>query len=64
MWIDHPAVSHKRMGEHELPFGGNDPIIVVPRYFFRQKELFHGLKVRGRQEVFINSGHGCLACPN
>jgi hypothetical protein len=36
----------------------------VPRYFFRQKELFHGLKVRGRQEVFINSGHGCLACPN
>ena len=58
MRVDHPAVSHKRMGEHEMPFGSHDPVIVVPRYFFRQEELLHSLKVRGRQEVLINCGHG------
>ena len=57
MRVDHPAVVHKRMSEHELPFGSNDPVIVVPGYFFRQEELLDGLKVSSRQEVFINCGH-------
>jgi len=57
MRVDHPAVVHKRMGEHEMLCGSDDPIIVVPRYFFRQEKLLYGLKVRGRQEVFINCGH-------
>ena len=57
MRVEHPAIIHKRMSEHELPFGSNDPVIVVPGYFFRQEELLHGLKVSSRQEVFINCGH-------